>query len=105
MKKVTLFIGLNDKETHVQKISKIKAMKLVQWWVSNAFWGWTISEALGVFKHEDWTIVLENSIRVETMDFWYWDKNTLDNFVDLVKRELNQESVLVETEEKDVVFA
>ena len=79
-------------------------MKKIQWWVANSFWGGTISEALGVFKHDDGTIVQEESIRIETLDFWM-SENAVNDFCELVKRELNQESILVETEEKNVVFA
>jgi len=79
-------------------------MKMLQGWVANSFGGGTISEALGVFKHDDGTIVQEESIRIETLDFGM-DTDAVEKFCELVKKELNQESILVETEEKQIAFA
>lgn len=104
MKKFTIYVWLNDQTTKKQIVSKKAAMSRIQTLVASHFGGWTISPAKWVFKHEDGKIVIEESIRIETLDFGF-DDGAIAGFCDLIKREFNQESILIETEEKNVVFA
>lgn len=85
----TVYIGLFDKDTKVQKFTILEAFKTVDALCANMFDGATISEAHGVYKHEDNTVVVEPSLRVEII------AETLGDFVQVVKRIFNQESILV----------
>lgn len=97
MKKITLYIGLNDKDSKVQEVSTLDAYKMV----SNIIGvGSTITEGRGIYKHDDGTVVSEVSLIVELLDF----DNTLSkgwvkNKVELIKAMLNQESVAVQEQE------
>lgn len=97
MKKITLYIGLNDKDSKVQEVSTLDAYKMV----SNIIGvGSTITEGRGIYKHDDGTVVSEVSLIVELLDF----DNTLSkgwvkNKVEVIKAMLNQESVAVQEQE------
>lgn len=92
-------IGLLDKDSHKQEFTTIEAFKIVQKLVVKHFGGGTISEALGVYKHNDGTIVEERSIRVETVT----NQNHVD-FINEAKAVLNQESVMYKKVVENVEF-
>ena len=48
IKKFTLYLGLNDKETKMQKIATVEAFKIVTNLVAKRFGGGTIFEAQGI---------------------------------------------------------
>lgn len=97
MKKITLYIGLNDKDSKQQEVRTLDAYKTV----SNIIGvGSTITEGRGIYKHKDGTVVTEVSLIVELLDFdntlskkWVVDK------VNQIKTTLNQESVAVQEQE------
>ena len=97
MKKITLYIGLNDKDSKQQEVRTLDAYKMV----SNIIGvGSTITEGRGIYKHKDGTVVTEVSLIVELLDFdntlskeWVVDK------VNQIKTTLNQESVAVQEQE------
>lgn len=97
MRKITLYIGLNDKDTKLQEVNTLDAYKMV----SNVIGvGCTITEGRGIYKHDDGTVVSEVSLVVELLDF----DNTLSkewvkSKVEQVKTILNQESVAVQEQE------
>ena len=97
MKKITLYVGLNDKDTKLQEVKTLDAYKMV----SNLIGvGCTITEGRGIYKHEDGTVVSEVSLIVEMLDF----DNTLSkgwvrSKVEQIKTLLNQESVAVQEQE------
>lgn len=97
MKKITLYVGLNDKDTKLQEVKTLDAYKMV----SNLIGvGCTITEGRGIYKHEDGTVVSEVSLIVELLDF----DNTLSkgwvkSKVEQIKTILNQESVAVQEQE------
>lgn len=97
MKKITLYIGLNDKDSKVQEVSTIDAYKMV----SNTIGvGSTITEGRGIYKHEDGTVVSEVSLIVELLDFDNTlSKGWLKDKVEQIKVILNQESVAVQEQE------
>ena len=64
MKRFTLYMGLNDKDTKTQMISIIEAYKIVSNILASDLGGGTIYEAKGVYKHDDGTIVFENTLRI-----------------------------------------
>lgn len=99
MQKLTFFLWLNDKDSKIQKFDSIEAYKLVINYVWSYFGGGTISSAQGFFKHEDGTVVIENSIRIETIsDLPYGE------FINHLKTLFNQESILVEKQNLEISF-
>lgn len=91
MKKITLYIGLNDKDTKTQKISTLDAYRFVNNILATDS---TITECKGVYTHEDGTITTENTLEVVLLDF----DNTLDkgwvlDKANAIKKALNQESI------------
>ena len=54
MKKITLYIGLNDKDSKIQEISTLDAYKIVTKIIGV---GSTLTEGKGSYKHEDGTVV------------------------------------------------
>ena len=96
MTKYTLYVGLNDKDTHVQKISVLEAAKMVMNIVLSHTDGATIYEADGIYKHDDGTVVVEKSLKVELL---FIERKAVTAIVDLIKTVLNQESVIIQTSE------
>lgn len=94
MRKITLYIGLNDKDTKIQEVNTLDAYKMV----SNVIGvGCTITEGRGIYKHEDGTVVSEVSLVVEMLDFdKSLSKEWLKDKVEQIKTILNQESVAVQ---------
>lgn len=94
----TLYVGLNDKDTHTQKIGTIEAYKLVENIICQFTNGATIYEARGIYKHEDGTITYENTLRVELM---FIDIENVYKIIDTLKISLNQESIALQTQNID----
>lgn len=94
MEKATIFLGLNDQDTKTQIITTKNAVALCKSIVLRYFVGASIlSNVQGVFKHDDGTIVVENSLAVILYGYSL-DKVLL--FVEDLKKEFNQESVTLE---------
>lgn len=93
--KYTLYVGLNDKDSKIQEVSTIEAIKLVTNLCLTYTDGATIFEADGIYKHDDGTVVIEKTLRIELM---FIELETVKTIVDTVKRLLNQESVVVQKE-------
>ena len=96
MKKFTLFVGLNDKDTKHQELNTLDAYKVA----SNIFCqytgGATISEAVGVYTHDDGTIITETSLRCE---IYGAEMSAIMRAANELKAAFNQESILIETVE------
>lgn len=98
MKRYTLYLGLNDKDTKAQKIDTIEAYKIVENLCASMFEGGTIFNARGVYKHDNGTVVTENTLRIELLEF---DNSILENvreFIRILKVTFNQESIAVQIE-------
>ena len=98
MKRYTLYLGLNDKDTKVQRIETIEAYKIVENMLASMFDGGTIFNAKGIYKHDNGEVVTENTLRIEILEF---DTSIIDNvreFVRILKDIFNQESVAVQIE-------
>lgn len=95
MNKVTLYIGLNDKDTLTQKISTEEAIEII----ANIFTGYsdgcTIYNAVGYYKNHDGEITIENTLKVEIFDI---SDKKLDMAIKVIKLMLNQESIAKQTE-------
>jgi hypothetical protein len=96
IKKYVLFIGLNDKDTKTQKIPTLAARDIIQNIILTAgLDGATISEALGIYKHDNGQIIQEASIRIEVL---FASEKQILNICKQIKTVLNQESIAVESQ-------
>ena len=101
MKKITLYVGLNDKDTKVQKIDTQEANKITMNIITSYTDGATIYNATGIYKHEDGTIVLENTLKIELYEV---SDEALTAIIDTLKRTLNQEAIIKQTDVVNSVF-
>lgn len=93
MKKITLYIGLNDKDKKYQIIDSMEAQKIVlNFLLANGIDGATIYQAIGIYKHDNGAIITENTLRVELFGV---DKETVIPAVLGIKTALNQESIVI----------
>lgn len=97
MRKITLYVGLNDRETKTQLINTLDAYRIV----TNVLGvDSTITEAKGIYTHEDGAITSETTLVVMLLDFEHkMTKTWLTDKVNAIKLALNQESVAISTEE------
>ena len=94
MTTVNLYIGLNDKDTKCQEITNLDAKTEISRILFKYFPdGFTLQECQGLYKHEDGTVVCENTIKVIILDCNYIDSLAA---VDHLKRKLNQECIVIE---------
>jgi len=89
-KQLSFYLWLNDKDTKLQKYWIVEAYKVCMNLVWDYFWWWTIHDAKWFYKHDDGTVVIENSLLIITVS----DKNYID-FVENLKKIFNQESIMV----------
>ena len=101
MNKYTLYIGLNDKDTKRQQLDNLEASKIVQNILTEITGGGTIYNATGVYKHDDGTIIIENTLRVEIVAAAL---EAVRKAIEFIKTALNQESVILQTERVESVF-
>lgn len=101
--KATIFIGLNDKESKLQEISTLEAAKFLQREIVKEFEGGTISEATGIYRHQDGSgFVVENTLKVEILFFGSSKeeaRRAVIPFINRVKDFLNQETAALQLEE------
>lgn len=96
IEKYTLYVGLNDKDSKIQKVNTVEAYKIIENLLLNLnIDGATIFEAKGLYKHESGEYVIENTLRIEIM---FVEKPIVKQLVDSIKLILNQESVAVQRE-------
>lgn len=95
IKKYTLYMGLNDKDSKQQQVSTLDAYKMVNNLVCRMFDGGTISEAQGIYKHEDGTVVVETTLRIELL---FAEEESVKELVATLKSVFNQESIAVQKE-------
>lgn len=96
MEKLTVSIGLLDKDTKTQLINNDVAMQTVNSCFLSRLDAFTVYFAKGVYTHENGQQVQENTIRVEVVTFNDNDYNNTIQSIKDVKQALNQESVLLE---------
>ena len=105
MIKTLLTVGLNDKNTERQEIETGAAKNIIANILLNQYniFAFTMFECSGVYKMESTgNIIFENSIRVEiaTND----ELTAADAIIETLKKELNQESIMMEKETKEIYF-
>ena len=96
MEKLTISIGLFDKDSKTQLISNDEAMETVNNCFLSRLDAFTVYFAKGVYTHENGQQVQENTIRIEVVAFNDNDYNSTIQSIKEVKQALNQESVLLE---------
>lgn len=97
MRKITLYIGLNDKDKKVQQVTTLEAERIVNNILATDS---TIKECKGVYTHEDGTVVIENTIEVVLLDFdGTLDEKWIVGKTNRIKQALNQESVAYQEED------
>lgn len=91
---IKLYVGLNDKDTKTQRYSSEYHMAQVRGIVFGNGIDCTLYNAQGVYTHHDGTIIKENTIVIEILDFGQADfNNAIKNLADELKTILNQESI------------
>lgn len=99
MKKYILTIGKNDKDEHKQLFSDCAISNAIISIITKYVDGATIYECDGLYKGE-----IEKSTRVEIISQDNIDLNIF-KIIDLIKTRLNQESVILEIQESNIIFA
>ena len=96
MRKITLYVGLFDKDTHTQLINTLSAYQVV----SNIVPDCTITEGKGKYTHIDGSVVIEPTLIVEILHFGEnFDKEYYTKLANKIKVALNQESVAYQEQE------
>ena len=95
MEKSTLYIGLNDKDSKRQELATVEAYKVIQNIVLDKADGCTIYEADGIYKHDDGSVVIEKSLKVELYGVI---ESVILQIISSIKAALNQESVILQKE-------
>lgn len=101
MKKFILYVGLNDQETKQQEITTVDAYKVATNIFVATTGGATITEARGVYTHDDGTIVVENTLRCEIFGA---TTEQIEKAAKQLKTALNQESIAIEEIETNSRF-
>lgn len=63
--KIILFVGLFDQTSKAQEISTLDAYKIASNLLTDIIGFGTITEAVGIYTHNDGTIVNEPTLRIE----------------------------------------
>ena len=101
-KKYILNVGLNDKDSKIQKITTLEAYKMVEnVLLSNGLSGYTIYQGKGLYRHDNGSIVQENTLIIEVL---FTDDKTINNIISILKQVLNQESILKQVQKITLSF-
>lgn len=91
--KITLSIGLNDKDTKKQTVATANAKKIITKAVYKYCNGGTVTDAQGIYTHENGEKVQENTIVV----YMYGEPlGNVEKLANHLKKALNQESIAIE---------
>ena len=102
MTTVNLYIGLNDKDTKRQELTNLDAKAEISAILFRYFPnGFTLQECQGMYRHEDGTVVCENTIKVILFDY---NIGLVSDAVKDLKLKLNQECIAVERIETTINF-
>ena len=101
-KKYILYVGLNDKDTKKQLITTNNAKKIIQHELfKNGIQGYTIYKGDGLYKHESGAITIEKTFIIELI---YIDDKIVNQVIEQLKKVLNQESILKQTQNINISF-
>lgn len=93
MDKYILYVGLNDKDTKIQKIDTLSAYNLTNNILLNYVEGATVTQSKGIYKHNNGNVVIENTLIIELL---FTDKTTVETIAKELKIVLNQESIAIQ---------
>jgi len=101
-KKYILNVGLNDKDTKLQKIDSIEAYKIVEnTLLNNGLSGYTIYQGKGLYKHDTGEITQENTLIIEIL---FTSNEIVDKIIKILKQVLNQESIMKQVQDITISF-
>ena len=102
MVKYTLYVGLNDKDTKTQVLDSVECYKIAENIIVNDFGGCTIYNAKGIYTHNDGSVVIENTLRIEIIA----DDNdgAIINTCNALKVAFNQECIIVDKTTSNSIF-
>ena len=101
MKKIMLFVGLFDKDSKTQEINTLDAYKVASNLLTDIIGFGTITQAMGVYTHDDGTIVQEPTLRIEVSGV---ELEPMKKLAIALKQAFNQESVAFEVVNSDFSF-
>lgn len=101
MKKIIVFLGLFDKDSKTQEISTLDAYKIASNLLTDIIGFGTITEAHGIYTHEDGTVVDEPTLRIEVSNI---ETEPMKRLAIALKQAFNQESVAFEVVNTDFNF-
>lgn len=101
MAKIILFCGLFDKDSKAQEVSTLDAYKVASNLLTEIIGFGTITEAMGVYTHENGEIVQEPTLRIEVSDV---DLESMKRLALALKSAFNQESIGFEVVKSDFSF-
>ena len=109
MKKHELSIGLNDQNTLTQLISTQNAINLIADYCRTYKQAFTLTTATGGYMMDNGEFTIENTIRVEFLQFTESDPELsafINNFIQYFLIEFNQESIAhaVYNVESDLIY-
>ena len=100
--KLTFFVGLNDKDSHIQTIPTLEASRIVERiFLAHNCDGATISSGRGIYRHENGDMVVEETLIVQVFEFEGCEAVNVRGICDDLKVALNQESIAVERRQTD----
>lgn len=99
--KIILFLGLFDKDSKAQEINTLDAFKIASNLLTDIIGFGTITEAVGVYTHDDGTIVNEPTLRIEVSNV---ELEPMKKLAIALKSAFNQESVAFEVVHSDFNF-
>ena len=103
MTRFTISIGLFDKDTKRQKISSDMALKIVSDLVVQTVGYGTIHNGSGIYTHANGSIVVEPSI-VYFVDGEEEEESKIKSLAWIIKKALNQESIMMEKQQINMCF-
>ena len=92
-KKVIICLGLNDKDTKKQEFATAQAAAILSNLLCTRFVGATVTEAAGIYTHNNGEQVRESSFVVV---LYFVNDRQVKEFASLLCRTFNQESVTIE---------
>lgn len=99
--KIILYVGLFDQESKAQEVSTLDAFKVASNLLTEIIGFGTITEAHGIYTHNDGSLVDEPTLRIEVSDI---DRESMKRLALALKAAFNQESVAFEVINTDFSF-
>ena len=101
MAKIILFCGLFDKDSKAQEVTTLDAYKVASNLLTEIIGFGTITEACGVYTHDNGEIVQEPTLRIEVSGI---EIEPMKRLAIALKQAFNQESIGFEVVKSDFSF-